>query len=174
MPITSKEADQSRTRLIKKYIQSPEYSDIETQANGINHLAFITNKIDETIEFYTKIVGLKLLRVRPLDGDSRSTMIFFDLGRNELLAFLHLADVHKQSTVGFGGVSHFAVTITNEQFKGFKDRAEANGVRYRTIAHEILTSISAVDPNGLEVELSVWNMNPDDMSQKRELTKATT
>src|SRR6185312_6042208 len=149
MSVTSETAKKERERLIGKYILAAEYSDVDTQANGINHLAFITNKVDETIEFYTKIVGLKLLRVRPLDGDERSTMIFFDLGRDELLAFLHLADVNKQSTVGVGGVSHFAITITDDQYKGFKSRAEAHGIRYRTIEHEILKSISAVDPNGL-------------------------
>lgn len=173
MPITTEMAEQARKQLIEKYILNPDYSDIKTQANGVNHLAFITNKVDETIEFYTKIVGLKLLRIRPLDGHPESTMIFFDMGGNELLAFLHLADVHNDSTVGFGGVSHFALSITDEQFDGFKTRAEDHGIKYRTITHEILKSISAVDPNGLEVELSVWNMNPDDMSQKKELGHAT-
>lgn len=169
MSITAEEAGKTRERLIQQYIDNGEYSGIETQADGINHLAFATDKIDETINFYTKIVGLKLLRIRPLDNDPRSTMIFFDLGRNELLVFLCLADVHARSKLGVGGVHHFAVTISHEQYKGFKSRAEANGIAFNTISHEILTSISAVDPNGLEVELSVWNMDPNDMSQRKEL-----
>ncbi|HEX7326390.1 MAG TPA: VOC family protein [Rhodanobacteraceae bacterium] len=173
MSTTAEMAEKTRKQLIDKYILNADYSDVETQANGINHLAFITDKVHETIDFYTKVVGLKLLRVRPLDGHPESTMIFFDMGRDELLAFLLLADVHDKSTFGTGGVSHFALSITDEQFSGFKARAEARGIKYRTITHEILKSISAVDPNGLEVELSVWNMNPEDMSQKKELTHPT-
>jgi catechol 2,3-dioxygenase-like lactoylglutathione lyase family enzyme len=169
MPITAEEAGKDRDRLIEKYINNDEYSNIETQADGLNHLAFATDKIDETINFYTKIVGLKLLRIRPLDNDPRSTMIFFDLGRGELLVFLRLADVHTRSALGVGGVHHFAVTITHEQFNGFKKRAQENGIAFNSISHEILTSISAVDPNGVEVELSVWNMDPNDMSQNKEL-----
>ncbi|WP_136161301.1 VOC family protein [Sphingomonas flavalba] len=172
MPVTAEEAERNRERLIEKYIKSAEYSDIETQAAGINHIAFVTDRIEETIDFYTKVVGLKLLRIRPLDHEPQSTMIFFDLGRNELLAFLCLADTKDKAAKGVGGIHHFAVTITHEQYEGFRQRAEARGIPYNTIAHEILTSISALDPNGIEVELSVWNMNPDDMSQKKELEPA--
>lgn len=49
---------------------------------------------------------------------------------------------------------------------GFERRAKENGIEYKTISHEILDSISALDPNGLEVELSVWNIDPQDMLQK--------
>jgi catechol 2,3-dioxygenase-like lactoylglutathione lyase family enzyme len=171
MSITAEEAGKIRDRLVEKYIRNEEYSNIETQADGINHLAFATDKIDETIDFYTKIVGLKLLRIRPLDNDPRSTMIFFDLGRSELLVFLCLADVHKRSELGIGGVHHFAVTISQEQYNGFKSRAQKHGIAVNTISHEILTSISAIDPNGLEVELSVWNMDPNDMSQNKQLRR---
>ena len=49
---------------------------------------------------------------------------------------------------------------------GFERRAKENGIEYKTISHEILDGISALDPNGLEVELSVWNIDPQDMPQK--------
>jgi catechol 2,3-dioxygenase-like lactoylglutathione lyase family enzyme len=172
VPITAEDARRVRERLIEEYINNDAYSNISTQADGLNHLAFATDKIDETINFYTKIVGLKLLRIRPLDNDPRSTMVFFDLGRGELLVFLRLADVHTRSPLGVGGIHHFALTITHEQFNGFKKRAQENGIAFKTISHEMLTSISAVDPNGLEVELSVWNMDPKDMSQNKELKHA--
>ncbi|MEX2123452.1 MAG: VOC family protein [Woeseia sp.] len=165
MSITVKEAEEEREHLIQSYIGSKKYTGFESQADGVNHLAFVANDLDKTIEFYTKIVGLKLLRVRPLDGDPKSTMVFFDLGRGEFLAFLRLANVADGSKMGFGGVHHFALTINRKQYDSFKSRLEKNGIKYNTISHEILDSISAVDPNGLEVELSVWNIDPEDMQQ---------
>lgn len=166
MTITVADAEKEREHLIQKYIKDPRYSDIETQADGVNHLAFIAKDLDATIEFYTKIVGLKLLRIRTLDGDAKSTMAFFDLGRGELLAFLRLSNVAEGVKMGIGGVHHFALTIDRKQYDGFKMRAEENGIEYQTISHEILDSISAKDPNGLEIELSIWNIDPKDMPQK--------
>ncbi len=74
-----RDAETERERLIQRYIKDKRYSGFETQADGINHLAFVAKDLDATIEFYTQIVGLKLLRVRTLDGDSKSSMVFFDL-----------------------------------------------------------------------------------------------
>jgi hypothetical protein len=64
-------AEKEREQLIQKYIRNSRYTGFESKADGINHLAFIADDLDKTIEFYTQVVGLKLLRVRPLDGDSR-------------------------------------------------------------------------------------------------------
>ncbi len=166
MDTAIRDAEAEREHLIQKYIKDKRYSDFETQADGINHLAFVAKDLDETIEFYTQVVGLKLLRVRTLDGDEKSTMVFFDLGRGEFLAFLKLHHVSQAVAMGTGGVHHFAVTVTREQYDGFKSRSEEKGIEYKTISHEILDSISALDPNGLEVELSVWNIDPSEMLQK--------
>ena len=159
-------AEKEREQLIRKYIRNSRYTGFETQADGNNHLAFIANDLDKTIEFYTQVVGLKLLRVRPLDGDSNSTMLFFDLGRGEFLAFLRLQDVSQPVAAGVGGVHHFSLNVSREQYNGFERRAKENGIECKTISHEILDSISALDPNGLEVELSVWNIDPQEMLQK--------
>jgi glyoxylase I family protein len=166
MESTTRDAEVEREELVRKYIGNKRYSGRETQAHGLNHLAFVAKDLDETVEFYTQVVGLKLLRVRPLDGDPRSTMIFFDLGKQEFLAFLRIHDVSRPVAAGTGGVHHFALNVNREQYEGFRSRAEEKGIEYRTISHEILDSISALDPNGLEVELSVWNIDPKDMSQE--------
>jgi glyoxylase I family protein len=154
-----------REYLIEKYVRDSRYSGFESQADGLNHLAFVAHDLDATIDFYTQVVGLKLLRVRPLDGDPDSTMVFFDLGRGEFLAFLKLNGVTESVVRGVGGVHHFALTVDRDQYHNFKSRAEARGIKCNTISHEILDSISALDPNGVEVELSVWNIDPKEMQQ---------
>ena len=82
-------------------------------------------------------------------------MVFFDLGRGEFLAFLRLHNVSKRVAPGTGGIQHFAVTIDRKQYEGFEKRAKERGIKYKTISHEILGSISALDPNGVGVELFV-------------------
>ena len=97
MDTAIRDAEAEREHLIQKYIKDKRYSDFETQADGINHLAFVAKDLDETIEFYTQVVGLKLLRVRTLDGDEKSTMVFFDLGRGEL----NIKPFHTRSSIAY-------------------------------------------------------------------------
>jgi catechol 2,3-dioxygenase-like lactoylglutathione lyase family enzyme len=162
MPITLKEAEAERSQLIQRYIveSAEKYGGFESAASGVNHLAFLTDRLEETIEFYTQIVRLKLLRVRVDDGDARSTQVFFDMGHGELLAFLKVFDVETANKMGLGGFHHFALTVNDEQYDAVKRRLDAGKIPYTTIKHEILTTITTHDPNGITLELSKWNIDP--------------
>lgn len=163
MSLTVEQAEKERADLIERYIQSGKYTEQESEADGVNHLAFIAEDLDETIDFYSRIVKLKLLRVRTMDGDPTSTQVFFDMGRGELLAFLRLSNVEKAAEIGRGGFHHFALTITRDQYDAVKARLDEEAVPYTTISHEILDTITTTDPNGITLELSVWNIDPKDM-----------
>lgn len=164
MGMTLQEAEKEREHLIQSYIQNQRYTGFESQADGVNHLAFIARDLEETIEFYTQVVGLKLLRVRTMDGEPESTQVFFDMGRGELLAFLRLNSVNEGARSGIGGFHHFALTIDRNQYDVIKGRLEERGIDYSTISHEILDTITTTDPNGIVLELSVWNIDPKQMS----------
>jgi catechol 2,3-dioxygenase-like lactoylglutathione lyase family enzyme len=162
MAVTLKDAEAERNRLIEKYIveSAERYGGFESAAGGVNHLAFLTDKLDETIEFYTQIIRLKLLRVRVDDGDARSTQVFFDMGRDELLAFLKVYNVDTPNQMGLGGFHHFALTVDDGQYVAVKARLDKAQIAYTTIEHEILTTITTHDPNGITLELSKWNIDP--------------
>lgn len=160
-----KQAEQERARLIEQYIQrgAKEYGGFDSAAAGVNHLAFITDRLEETIEFYTKVIRLKLLRVRTADGDPRSTQVFFDMGHGELLAFLKLHGVKTRAKMGLGGFHHYALTVDGRQYAAVKKRLDERKIPYTTIKHEILTTITTTDPNGITLELSKWNIDPKQM-----------
>ena len=162
MPVTLQDAEAERSQLIEKYIvrSAEKYGGFESAAGGVNHLAFLTDKLEDTIEFYTQVVRLKLLRVRVDDGDARSTQVFFDMGRGELLAFLKVYNVNEANKMGLGGFHHFALTVNDEQFEAVKKRLDQGRIPYTTITHEILTTITTHDPNGITLELSKWNIDP--------------
>lgn len=162
MAVTLKEAEAERSRLVDHFIRksAKKYGGFESAAGGVNHLAFITNKLEETIEFYTQVIRLKLLRVRVDDGDSRSTQVFFDMGRGELLAFLKIYNVNQANKMGLGGFHHFALTVNGRQYTAVKKRLDEAKIPYTTITHEILTTITTQDPNGIVLELSQWNIDP--------------
>ena len=162
MGITVKQAEAERTKLVDRYIrkQAKKYGGFDSAADGVNHLAFITDKLEETIEFYTQVVRLKLLRVRTDDGDPRSTQVFFDMGHGELLAFLKIHNVNKPAKMGLGGFHHYALTVDGRQYAAVKKRLDERKIPYTTIKHEILTTITTTDPNGITLELSKWNIDP--------------
>jgi catechol 2,3-dioxygenase-like lactoylglutathione lyase family enzyme len=162
MAITLKQATEERTRLIDHFIKgsAKKYGGFESAAGGVNHIAFLTDKLEETIEFYTQVIRLKLLRVRVDDGDARSTQVFFDMGRGELLAFLKVYNVTKANRMGLGGFHHYALTVDGRQYTAVKKRLDERKIPYTTIKHEILTTMTTHDPNGIVLELSKWNIDP--------------
>jgi catechol 2,3-dioxygenase-like lactoylglutathione lyase family enzyme len=146
--INVKQAEQERARLIEQYIEkeAKKYGGFSSAAGGVNHLAFITDKLDETIDFYTQVIRLQLLRVRTDDGDPRSTQVFFDMGRGELLAFLKIHNVRNKAKMGLGGFHHFALTVDGRQYAAVKKRLDERRIPYTTIKHEILLSKWNIDP----------------------------
>lgn len=163
MAYTVEEAEKEREDLIARFVKDDKYTGFESEADGVNHLAFITEDLEGTIEFYTQVIRLKMLRVRAMDNDPQSTQVFFDMGRGELLAFLRLSEVDDKARVGIGGYHHGALTITREQYDAAKKRLDERGIEYTTISHEILDTITLTDPNGITLELSVWNVDPKDV-----------
>ena len=51
MSMTVQEAEKEREDLIARYIKDSAYTGFESDADGVNHLAFITRDIEKTIEF---------------------------------------------------------------------------------------------------------------------------
>ena len=160
---TVQEAEEERRNLISSYIENANYTGFESEADGVNHMAFVTRDVESTIEFYTQVIRLKLLRVRTMDGDPQSTQVFFDMGRGELLAFLRLNDVGDGRQTDAGPFHHAALTVSREQYEGLIDRLDRRRITHTTISHEILDTVTLTDPNGILLELSVWNIDPTEV-----------
>lgn len=160
--VTLDEAQKQREHLTSRYLNDPanRYTGFDSAAGGVNHIAFLTDDLDATIEFYTQVVRLRLVRVRTDDADPRSTQVFFDMGRGELLAFLRVFNVTEPARTGLGGFHHFGLTVDREQWAAARRRLDKRKIPYTTISHEILDTITLQDPNGIILELSVWKSNP--------------
>jgi catechol 2,3-dioxygenase-like lactoylglutathione lyase family enzyme len=157
--ITVEAAEAQRAALTEKYIKqgAQKYQGFSSEADGVNHLAFITDKLEETIEYYTQVIRLKLFRVRAGTSDSRVTQVFFEMGHGELLAFLQIPNITTAARPGLGGFHHYALTLNAEQYVSVMKRLDDRQLPYTTIAHEILTTITTTDPNGIVLELSMWS-----------------
>ena len=133
---------------------------------GISHLGFSTLDLDKTREFYEGILGFKPVRcdtIKITEG-GHIRHIFFDMGRDQLVAFMEArkvpgvpAEYDAGITRGLGVPSafyHFAFEAGTEA--GLEEKRKelvAKGVSVSDVVdHDWAKSIYFKDPNGLQLE----------------------
>jgi len=133
---------------------------------GISHLGFSTLDLDKTRAFYEGILGFKPVRcdtIKITEG-GKIRHIFFDMGRDQLVAFMEArqvpgvpAEYDAGITRGLGVPSafyHFAFEAGTEA--GLEEKRKellAKGVTVSDVVdHDWAKSIYFKDPNGLQLE----------------------
>ena len=136
-------------------------------SKSIHHVAYATRDPEATYEFYTKKLGMPLLRTENhRQGDGYFRHFFFGVGNGEALAFFEVKDVGERPDYsteishGVGlpiWVNHIAFRLdTLEELGAMKARMHSNGIdQIQEIDHGWATSIYAVDPNGIMMEFCV-------------------
>ncbi|HET6970931.1 MAG TPA: VOC family protein, partial [Phenylobacterium sp.] len=110
------------------------------QTKGINHLALVCRDMAETVDFYTRALGMPLVKTVALpDGGQH---FFFDCGGGSLLAFFWWPDsppaapgiasvesfpAKPKSAVG--SMNHVAFDLPEEELEASIARLEAGGVQ---------------------------------------------
>jgi catechol 2,3-dioxygenase-like lactoylglutathione lyase family enzyme len=75
------------------------------ELRGINHLALVCSDMARTVDFYTNVLGIPLIKTLDLPG-GMGQHFFFDIGNGNLLAFFWFPDAPVDS-----GVTHPARRI---------------------------------------------------------------
>ena len=145
---------------------------------GFSHIGLSTLDLDKTRDFYENVLGFKAVRcdIICVKEGGRIRHIFFDTGRDQLIAFMEargVAGVPAQYdagiTRGLGVPSvfyHFAFEAGSEAGLDEKrDELLAKGVEVTEVVdHDWAKSIYFKDPNGLQLEYCCYtrNLNADD------------
>jgi catechol 2,3-dioxygenase-like lactoylglutathione lyase family enzyme len=149
-------------------------------SRGVHHLALNTSDMKMTTEFYSGVLGMPLvhaLRVPPGVGVGPGNRgnppfenlrhYFFDAGGDTLLAFFELPA--KEVTVGdrnaIAAMQHVSFTTTKSQFDAMMARLQSNAVSFLgPVCVGVQTwSIYIFDPNGIRLEYSYQEDDPDDL-----------
>jgi catechol 2,3-dioxygenase-like lactoylglutathione lyase family enzyme len=155
---------------------------------GFSHIGLSTHDLDATREFYENVLGFKAVRcdiIKVKEG-GRIRHVFFDTGRDQLIAFMEArgvpgvpADYDAGITRGLGVPSafyHFAFEAGSEA--GLLEKRNeliAKGVDVTDVVdHDWARSIYFKDPNGLQLEYCYFsrNLNANDarMQDRFEMT----
>ena len=132
---------------------------------GIDHLAFVTDDLPATLDFYTRVVGLQLVHVRrvPFEQDrgqppyDNLRHYFFNLGNDTLLAFFEYPKgLPRQCRDHIGGMQHVAFHVPPDRFDAAVEHVRKEGVD--VIGPVALGgrfwSAYFYDPNGIRLEFA--------------------
>jgi catechol 2,3-dioxygenase-like lactoylglutathione lyase family enzyme len=122
-----------------------------SNARGLHHFAIVARDVEETVQFYSGLLGFPLTDIFENRDYQGSNHFFFDIGNDNLIAFFDFPglDVGPYAEV-LGGLHHVAISVEPERWEMLKKRLEEAGVEYQS---ESGTSIYFRDPNGARLEL---------------------
>ena len=133
---------------------------------GFSHIGLSTRDLDKTRKFYEEVLGFKPVVADTINikEGGRVRHIFFDVGRDQLIAFMEpngVPDVPANYDAGINrglgvpaGFYHFAFEADSPAALAEKrDALRAKGVKVTDIVdHQWAQSICFKDPNGLSLE----------------------
>src|SRR4051812_7242512 len=120
-------------------------------ARGLHHFAIVCRDVEETVRFYSGVLGFPLTDIFENRDYPGSNHFFFDIGNGNLIAFFDFPglDVGPYAEV-LGGLHHIAISVEPGRWAHLKAKLDAAGVEYLS---ESGTSIYFRDPDGARLEL---------------------
>ncbi len=159
---------------------------------GINHIALVCSDMSRTVDFYTNVLGMPLIKTLEIPGGGQH--FFFACGNGDAVAFFWFPDAPAHApgiasagnmpgngglASAHGSMNHLAFDVPADKFDEYVDQLKAKGVAISgvlnhdnsesTIAPELhpgvfVRSVYFQDPDGILLEFASWTrkFGPDD------------
>jgi catechol 2,3-dioxygenase-like lactoylglutathione lyase family enzyme len=113
----------------------------EFEFKGLHHLALVSSDMERTVDFYSNVLGMPLVKTINLPGGAQH--FFFDMGGDAALAFFWFPGAPKASPgvaapealprlgdfkSGHGSMNHVAFTVDWDKFDEYVAKLAAKGV----------------------------------------------
>jgi catechol 2,3-dioxygenase-like lactoylglutathione lyase family enzyme len=158
---------------------------------GVSHLALVCSDMARTVEFYSTVLGFRLIKTLELPAGI-GQHFFFDIGNGDSLAFFWFADApgpapgiaapvarpdNGESTSAVGSMNHIAFQVAPEKIDSYRQRLVDQGVDCSvvvnhddsewTVSEEMhpgvfVRSVYFQDPDGILLELAAWTRPLDE------------
>ncbi len=152
---------------------------------GINHLALVCRDMQRTVDFYSGVLGMPLVKTIELPV-GLGQHFFFDCGGGDHLAFFWFPDAPEPApgvsapaarpdqgslTSAIGSMNHVAFTVAPERIEQYRERLIAAGIACTELANHddsefglseelhpgvFVRSIYFQDPDGILLEFACW------------------
>ena len=143
-----------RAELRQRYMREEEGA-VRLTTGGVDHLALICSDMEKTIDFYTQVMGMRLVKVIENRDDPTSTHIFLDMGGGNLLAFFDFPEHGPDPTVrGIGSMHHVALKAEPADYQALLQRLDDKRVAYSLHGDREQGSVYMRDPDNILVEVT--------------------
>ncbi len=159
--------------------------------NGIHHLALVCRDMARTVDFYTNVLGMPLVKTIALP-DGMGQHFFFDCGGGDCLAFFWFPEApdgvpgisapagrpdQGDLTSAIGSMNHVAFSVPPERIDQYRGRLAAAGVECTEVANHddsefgiseavhpgvFVRSVYFQDPDGILLEFACWTRALDE------------
>jgi len=163
----------------------PENPNSEFQLGGINHVALVCSDMQKTVDFYSGVLGMPLIKSLDLPGGI-GQHFFFDAGNGDCVAFFWFTNAADrvpgisspnaipgigEITSSVSSMNHLAFHVPAEKFDDYRQRLKDKGVRVGPVLNhdESATQVSLTvhpgvyvrsfyfqDPDGITLEFACW------------------
>ncbi len=163
----------------------PHNTNTEFQLGGINHVALVCSDMERTVDFYSNVLGMPLIKSLDLPN-GMGQHFFFDAGNGDCVAFFWFADApdgepgstQPAALPGLGSIvsavgsmNHLAFHVPAEKFDEYRRRLKEKGVGIgpvlnhdespSQVAAELhpgvyVRSFYFTDPDGIVLEFACW------------------
>jgi len=153
---------------------------------GINHLALVCRDMARTVDFYTNVLGMPLVKTIELPA-GMGQHFFFDCGGGDCLAFFWFPETPDgvpgisapasrpdtgDLTSAVGSMNHVAFAVPPERIEEYRDRLVAAGIDCTEVANHddsewgisddlhpgvFVRSVYFFVPDGILLEFACWN-----------------
>jgi catechol 2,3-dioxygenase-like lactoylglutathione lyase family enzyme len=151
---------------------------------GINHLALVCRDMARTVDFYTQVLGMSLVKTIAIPGGGQH--FFFDCGAGDCLAFFWFPEAPEPAPgvasaaalpgrgpleSAIGSMNHVALHVPAERIEQYRQRLIDRGIdctviinhddSEATVTEELhsgvfIRSVYFFDPDGILLELAAW------------------
>jgi catechol 2,3-dioxygenase-like lactoylglutathione lyase family enzyme len=155
------------------------------ELRGINHLALVCRDMERTVDFYSNVLGMPLVKTIELPFDM-GQHFFFDIGNGDCLAFFWFPKAPDRApgvasprglpadgelVTAVASMNHVAFDVPPEKIDEYLEKLRAKGIAAADIMnhddsemgvtklpHEgtFVRSIYFFDPDGILLEFAAW------------------
>jgi catechol 2,3-dioxygenase-like lactoylglutathione lyase family enzyme len=115
------------------------------ELRGFNHLALVCRDMAETVDWYERVLGMKLVKTLELPG-GRGQHFFLDMGNGvDGVAFFWFPDApegekgvtlqDRNGMTAIGSTNHIAFDVAPERFDGYRQQLIDSGVRVTEVVN---------------------------------------
>ena len=144
---------------------------MEIPTTGVHHITLIGSNRQDTIDFYTGVLGMPLVFEQPNLDVPEEMHLYFDAGDGRLITFFVRENRATDSSLvpeAVGNVHHIAYEVSRETFdraaRGLEERGFPNTGR---VDRGFMDSLYFRDPNGFLIELATYTFTPPPKVRRR-------